>query len=799
MGGLAGATPQDVEAHLVRLVFPAMREHGVVGAGVAVVRAGVGGAGGAGAGHPLREPLAPWDAPSGGEEVGPEPSGAPPVQLYRGFGFENEETNAVVDAEATLFDSGGCARLLALLAVLQLEQDGVLDQGRSVQGYLPTQLERKLGDAIAGVTVESLLHGGAAPARPPPGVPAGKEEGRDGAGGGRKGTGGGAAAEEAAGGGAGGEQRAETPTHRLSDLMRSLLASDFTGAFPAPPLSTGCCCNYNLLGAVVEFLSALEYSQFVTQRVLGPLQLALMDYGDRGKAKRVYTKTLAGRAGADEEVRRLTPAGHLVGTGKQMARLLYAVVEGLRGALEHAVLEEAADRLQRVAVPWEGREFSYCFERRRLWPAGPLVYVCAEEGRESPQALLCVEPQVGWGIWVGTNTVFPEASGGFERSFCGAILEGFLKDFAPWSPAVVLDEPNWFQPMLPVRKDPAVNLFCFPYAGGSSPVLYEAWQAQLPEFVQVLAVLVPGRGRRVKEESRTNLLSLAANIAVAILPRVKDKARKFAFFGHGVGAILAYEVARFIRHQYDEEPVHLFVSGSLPPVLCGLGSAKRMPWAGELADSVLEVQVEASVLINEEAPAPNAYHPPFKLHALSESVLLKSLENSPSTPEAYKQNALTLRAMISTIRADLELEETYRYEQNFGMLPRRWMGESWGINREADTRSGVEGSAAEAQAEGDKARASCPPRLACPITAFLGKDDIYLDMEDTHGWKLGPEVPFHAQRLPGTHECLERGKVVQLVTNTIATVLARSLTKYHSWALWADPAAQSPSPGIKKY
>ena len=56
-----------------------------------------------------------------------------------------------------------------------------------------------------------------------------------------------------------------------------------------------------------------------------------------------------------------------MGTGKQMARLLFAVVEGLRGALEQAVLEEVADRLQRAVVPWEGREFSYCFERRRLW------------------------------------------------------------------------------------------------------------------------------------------------------------------------------------------------------------------------------------------------------------------------------------------------------------------------------------------------------------------------------------------------------------------------------------------------
>ena len=760
MGLIAGATPRDLESHLVRSVFSQMREHGVVGAGVAVVRLGAPGGGPPAA----REPLAPWDAPSGGEEAVLEPAGAPPVQLYRGFGFEDEEANVVIDADSSLFDSGACARLLAHLAVLQLGQDGVLDLQGEVRGYLPTQLEQKLGDSIGGVSVEDLLRGGVTAA----------DEGD----GGRKD---GDAGPAPSGGGQ--TQRAETPTHRLSSLMRGLLAGECPHTFPVSPLAA-CSSNCRLLGATIEFLSALEYHQFVTQRVLGPLQLALMDYGDRGKARRVYTKTLAGRVGANEEVRRLTPAGHLVGTGKQMARLLHAVVEGLSGRLEGGALQEMAERLGQPEVRWEGREFSLCFERRRLWPAGPLMYVCSEDGRQSPQALMCVEPQEGWGIWIGTNTVFPESEGRFEKSFCGAILEAFLKEFAPSSPGVLLDETNWCQPMQPIRKDPSVHLFCFPYAGGSSPVLYEAWQAQLPEFIQVQAVMLPGRGRRVKEQSKTDLLALAAEISVAILSTVKSRAHKFAFFGHGIGAILAFEVSRFVRRQYDVEPVHLFVSGSLPPSLVGLGSVKRMPWAGELADSVHEVQLEASVMIDEEAPAANAYHPPFKLHGLAEPVLLKSLENSPSTPMTFKKNALTLRAMIPSIRADLQLEETYRYEEAFGALPARWMGGGW------------DGRCAAEACRGDAAGASpSAPSLDCPITAFLGKDDAYLDLEDSHGWKLHPEVPFHAQRLPGSHECLDRSKAVQLLTSTVATVLARSLTRYHSWALWA-PAQTSP---VKKY
>jgi medium-chain acyl-[acyl-carrier-protein] hydrolase len=42
----------------------------------------------------------------------------------------------------------------------------------------------------------------------------------------------------------------------------------------------------------------------------------------------------------------------------------------------------------------------------------------------------------------------------------------------------------------------------------------------------------------------------------------------YAFFGHSMGALISFELARYLRHmEYDLEPVHLFVSGRHAPQL----------------------------------------------------------------------------------------------------------------------------------------------------------------------------------------------------------------------------------------
>jgi surfactin synthase thioesterase subunit len=108
-----------------------------------------------------------------------------------------------------------------------------------------------------------------------------------------------------------------------------------------------------------------------------------------------------------------------------------------------------------------------------------------------------------------------------------------------------------------------LRLFCFPYAGGGA-LTYRNWSARLPAEVEVYCIQHPGQGRRHMEESFTRLPAMIESLAPALRPYLD---RPFAFFGHSMGALISFELARHVRSAYGLEPVHLFVSGRRAPCL----------------------------------------------------------------------------------------------------------------------------------------------------------------------------------------------------------------------------------------
>jgi medium-chain acyl-[acyl-carrier-protein] hydrolase len=114
-----------------------------------------------------------------------------------------------------------------------------------------------------------------------------------------------------------------------------------------------------------------------------------------------------------------------------------------------------------------------------------------------------------------------------------------------------------------VRYAPMLRLFCFCYAGGDAAV-YLPWQAALGRAVEVCAIQLPGRGVRFGEPLLKDIESAVAPIARAIAP-LQD--RPFAFFGHSLGALLAYEVSHYLRASGAPLPRHLVVSGAQGPRL----------------------------------------------------------------------------------------------------------------------------------------------------------------------------------------------------------------------------------------
>lgn len=106
-----------------------------------------------------------------------------------------------------------------------------------------------------------------------------------------------------------------------------------------------------------------------------------------------------------------------------------------------------------------------------------------------------------------------------------------------------------------------LRLFCFPYGGGGAGA-FRTWQENLPATVEVCPVQIPGREDRLTEPSFTRLIPLVEVIAES-LGGLFDK--PFAFFGHSLGAMMAFELARLLRREHLAQPVHLFASGRRAP------------------------------------------------------------------------------------------------------------------------------------------------------------------------------------------------------------------------------------------
>ena len=100
-----------------------------------------------------------------------------------------------------------------------------------------------------------------------------------------------------------------------------------------------------------------------------------------------------------------------------------------------------------------------------------------------------------------------------------------------------------------------LRLFAFPHAGGGSPGQYKGWRDLLPPFVGVVGV----RPDTAKFPSMDELIP---QLADAITPHLNQF---FAFFGHSMGAVIAYELAQHLKRTGRPVPLKLYVSGARAP------------------------------------------------------------------------------------------------------------------------------------------------------------------------------------------------------------------------------------------
>jgi pyochelin biosynthetic protein PchC len=101
----------------------------------------------------------------------------------------------------------------------------------------------------------------------------------------------------------------------------------------------------------------------------------------------------------------------------------------------------------------------------------------------------------------------------------------------------------------------AVRLVCFPHAGGAASFFHPLAHAA-PASVEVVAVQYPGRQDRYGEPMPGSITALATDLAASLN---HADPRPTAFFGHSMGALVAFEVAR-LRGVSAAPPLTAFVA-----------------------------------------------------------------------------------------------------------------------------------------------------------------------------------------------------------------------------------------------
>ena len=111
------------------------------------------------------------------------------------------------------------------------------------------------------------------------------------------------------------------------------------------------------------------------------------------------------------------------------------------------------------------------------------------------------------------------------------------------------------------RPQALARLVCLPHAGGGAS-LYHSWGGRISSAIEVWAIELPGRGSRFGEPCEDNL-SRVVELLSETLRNSGLFAKPFALFGHSMGGLVGFELAR--AFQQVPQLTHLFASGCHAP------------------------------------------------------------------------------------------------------------------------------------------------------------------------------------------------------------------------------------------
>jgi len=167
------------------------------------------------------------------------------------------------------------------------------------------------------------------------------------------------------------------------------------------------------------------------------------------------------------------------------------------------------------------------------------------------------------------------------------------------------------------RERARVRLFLFAHAGGGAST-YRDWSRLASRGVDVLMVQLPGREQRIFDPPYRSMSALVEAVTTEIAALADCPV---AFFGHSLGALVAFEVARAMSPRLQAAVEHLFVSAVAAP--------------------------------HRRSRAPN--------RLVSNRMLLSEVARLGGTPAAVLDNQEMHGLALAALRADLAVFRSYRY------------------------------------------------------------------------------------------------------------------------------------------
>lgn len=165
-----------------------------------------------------------------------------------------------------------------------------------------------------------------------------------------------------------------------------------------------------------------------------------------------------------------------------------------------------------------------------------------------------------------------------------------------------------------------LNLFCLPYAGGSTAIYFH-WKKILDSKISLVPIELSGRGSRIQSSLYDNMESTIEDLYEIIKSRIDDK--PYAIFGHSLGSLIGYELTKKLINTGHKSPIHMFNSG------------KRAPF----------------IIKN------------YFIHSLSDKNFINEIIKLNGSPKDIFKNKELLDLFLPILRADFKMFEDYRFSK----------------------------------------------------------------------------------------------------------------------------------------